>query len=283
MKKIGFIGVGVMGTPMVRHLKNNGYEVSIYTRTKSKVLSLLEEGIKWCDNVKECVYDKDVIMTMVGYPQDVEQVYFGENGIIENAKENAIVIDFTTSSPRFAVKIYETAIKKNIYTLDAPVSGGDIGAINATLSIMVGGDEQIFHKAYPLFEILGSTINYCGQAGSGQHVKMTNQIAIAGTIAGVCEAITYGKHSKLDLDVMMKCICHGAAGSWQLTNNGQHIIDGHFDPGFYIKHFIKDMKIAKEEMEAQGIHLEVLDKVLNMYESLNEDELGTQALIHYYR
>lgn len=283
MKKIGFIGVGVMGTPMVRHLKNNGYEVSIYTRTKSKVLSLLDEGIKWCDNVKDCVQDKDIVMTMVGYPQDVEQIYFGDQGIIENAKENTIVIDFTTSSPRLAEKIYETAIKKNIYTLDAPVSGGDIGAKNATLSIMVGGDEEVFHEAYPLFEILGSTINYCGRSGCGQHVKMTNQIAIAGTIVGVCEAITYGEHAKLDLDIMMKCICNGAAGSWQLTNNGQNIIDEHFEPGFYIKHFIKDMKIADEEMKAQGIHLEVLEKVLKMYESLNEDELGTQALIHYYR
>jgi len=283
MKKIGFIGVGVMGQPMVKHLKNNGYEVSIYTRTKEKVLPLLDEGIIWHDSIKECIKDKDVIMSMVGYPKDVEEIYFGENGIIENAKEGSLLIDFTTSSPRLARQIYEQAKKKKLDSLDAPVSGGDIGAKNATLSIMVGGEQDVYQKAYPLFKVLGSTINYCGPSGSGQHIKMTNQIAIAGTIAGVCEAITYGENAKLDLDIMMKCICNGAAGSWQLTNNGQNILNQNFNPGFYIKHFIKDMKIAKEEMEEAGIHLEVLDKVLKMYQSLNEDELGTQALIHYYQ
>ncbi len=282
MKTIGFIGVGVMGKPMVKHLKEAGYEVSIYTRTKEKVLSLLDEGIIWCDTIKDCVKNKDIVMTMVGYPKDVEEVYFGKDGIIENVKKGCILIDFTTSSPRLAAKIYMQAKEKEVYSLDAPVSGGDIGAISASLSIMVGGDKEVFDKMIPIFNVLGKTIHFCGSAGNGQHVKMSNQIAIAGTIAGVCEAITYSKNVNMDLNIMMQCICNGAAGSWQLTNNGNNIINNNFEPGFYIKHFIKDMKIAREEMESQGIHLEVLDKVLNMYESLNENELGTQALIHYY-
>jgi len=282
MKKIAFIGVGVMGKSMVRNLKKAGYTLTIYTRTQSKVLDLLEEGIIWKDNVKDCVEDQDIIMTMVGYPQDVEDVYFGSQGIIENAKKESILIDFTTSSPLLAQKIYQKAKKHQLYSLDAPVSGGDIGAKNATLSIMVGGDQDVFEKVLPVFKKLGTTVNYVGEAGLGQHTKMTNQIVIAGNIAAVCEAIHYAHQTGLDTTTMMKCISKGAAGSWQLEHNGQAILDHNFEPGFFIKHFIKDMKIAQAEMKERHIDLHVLDTVLKMYEDLNEDEQGTQALIHYY-
>lgn len=282
METIGFIGVGVMGKSMVRLLKKAGYDISIYTRTQAKVEDLINEGIPWCDSIKECIFDKDIIMTMVGYPQDVEDIYFLENGILANAKKGAICIDFTTSSPALAQKIYTLAKTKHIKCLDAPVSGGDIGAKNGTLSIMVGGDIEDFERIYPILQTLGQTINHVGEAGLGQHTKMTNQIVIAGTIAGVTEAIHYAHKAGLDTKTMMKCISQGAAGSWQLDNNGQAMIDQNFDPGFYIKHFIKDMKIAQKEMSDDHTQLRVLDTVLKMYEELQENENGTQALIHYY-
>lgn len=282
MQNIGFIGVGVMGQSMVRNLHNAGYNVTIYTRTKSKVEDLLKEGIIWKDTVKDCVQNQDVIMTMVGYPHDVEEVYYGKDSILENAKKGALLIDFTTSSPALAQKIYTDALSYGLESLDAPVSGGDIGAKNATLSIMVGGDKEAFEKAKPLFQVLGKTIHYTGDAGMGQHTKMANQIVIAGTIAGVAEAIHYAHIAKLDTRTMMQCITSGAAGSWQLEHNGQAMIDQDFNPGFYIKHLIKDMKIAQKEMDTYDTHLNILDTVLRMYEELHEDENGTQALIHYY-
>ena len=282
MKTIAFIGVGVMGKSMVKNLSQAGYPVTIYTRTKSKVEDIIDDQIKWSDSIKECVKDKDVVMTMVGYPQDVENIYYGENGILENAKKSAILIDFTTSSPALAQKIYEDAKKYKLRSLDAPVSGGDIGAKNGTLSIMVGGDKEAYQDALTLFKVLGKTIHYVGNAGLGQHTKMANQIVIAGTIAGVVEAIHYAKTVQLDTLTMMDCISQGAAKSWQLENNGQAILNNNFQPGFYIKHFIKDMKIAQKEMSDFNIDLETLNTVLKMYETLNEDELGTQALIHYY-
>lgn len=282
METIGFIGVGVMGKSMVRLLKKAGYDISIYTRTQAKVEDLINEGIPWCDSIKECIFDKDIIMTMVGYPQDVENIYFLENGILANAKKGAICIDFTTSSPALAQKIYTLAKTKHIKCLDAPVSGGDTGAKNGTLSIMVGGDKEDFERIYPILQTLGQTINHVGEAGLGQHTKMTNQIVIAGTIAGVTEAIHYAHKAGLDTKTMMKCISQGAAGSWQLEHNGQAMIDQNFDPGFYIKHFIKDMKIAQKEMSDAHTQLRVLDTVLKMYEELQENETGTQALIHYY-
>ena len=189
--KIGFIGVGVMGKSMVRNLMKNGFNVSIYTRTKIKAEDVISEGAIWCDDIKDCVKDKDAIITIVGYPKDVEEVYFGEDGILNNAKEGAYLIDMTTTSPKLSIKIYEEAKKKNLYSLDAPVSGGDVGAKNATLSIMVGGDKESFEKCMPVFDALGNTIIYEGKAGSGQHTKMANQIAIGGAIAGVCEAVAY--------------------------------------------------------------------------------------------
>lgn len=279
MNKIAFIGVGVMGKPMVQHLTSAGYDVTIYTRTKSKVQDLIDLGITWKDSVYECIQNQDIIMTIVGYPHDVKDIYYGSKGIINNAKPGAILIDLTTSSPKLAKTIYNDAKAHQLESLDAPVSGGDLGAKNATLSIMVGGDYTTFQKVQKILDILGTSI-YVGTSGMGQHTKMANQIVIAGTIAGVSEAIHYAKEHQLDMNILMQCITKGAAASWQLEHNGQAMIDEQFQPGFYIKHFIKDLKIAKEEMDHQ--ELPVLNTVLQMYQSLQEDNLGTQALIHYY-
>ncbi len=286
MKKIGFIGVGVMGRGMVLNLSKAGYDLSIYTRSKNKVEDIISNKIKWCDNIEQCCKDKDVIMTMVGFPSDVEDVYFSEKGIINSIKENTILIDFTTSSPLLAQKIYNKAKEKGSASLDCPVSGGDIGAINGTLSIMAGGDKNIFDQVKPILETLGTNINYVGNAGNGQHTKMANQIALAGALAGTCEAITYAKSVNLDPKLMLQCISSGAAGSWQLSNNGPKILTNDFTPGFYIKHYIKDMKIAREVNATNDLDLEVLDIVLKMFETLQtngDEDLGTQALIKYYQ
>lgn len=285
MKTIGFIGVGVMGKSMVRNLMKKGFPVSIYTRTKSKVIDVIEEGAIWCDSISECVKDKDIIITIVGYPKDVEEVYFGENGIIANAMENSVLIDMTTTSPKLSINIYNEAKKRNIHAIDAPVSGGDVGAKNGTLSIMVGGDKDIFETILPVFEAMGTNIVYEGKAGSGQHTKMANQIALSGAIAGVCEAMTYAKNAGLDVETMLNSINKGAAGSWQMDNMAPRMLKGNFDPGFFIKHYIKDMNIAVSEALEFGAKLPISEEVLNMYKDLAEDgmgDLGTQALIKYY-
>ena len=286
MKKIGFIGVGVMGRSMVLNLIKEGYEVSIYTRTKSKALETIEKGALWCDSIRECVVDAEAIITMVGFPKDVEEVYLGKEGILQYAKPGSYVIDMTTTSPKLSMRIYDLALEKKIFALDAPVSGGDVGAKNATLSIMVGGDKEAFDNCLPIFEAMGSNIIYEGSAGSGQHTKMTNQIAITGIIASVCEAISYGESAGLDVQRMLDSISSGAAGSWQMTNMAPRILKGDLGLGFFIKHFIKDMEIAKEEAQEMDLNLEVLNKVLEMYKKLAQEELGdmgTQGLIRYYR
>lgn len=285
MRKIGFIGIGVMGKSMVRNLMKNGYEVSVYNRTKEKAQEVVKEGAVWCEDVKSCARGKDAVITIVGYPEDVKEVYFGENGILENADKGTVVIDMTTTSPKLSVEIYEEAKKRGIYAIDAPVSGGDVGAKNGTLSIMAGGDKEAFDKCQDIFKCMGTTIIYEGRAGNGQHTKMANQIAIAGAVSGVCEAITYAKGAGIDVQTMLDSISEGAAGSWQMSNMAPRMIKGDFDPGFYIKHFIKDMKIAKEEAEDENIDLKVLDTVLKMYETLEENnmgDLGTQGLLKYY-
>lgn len=285
MNKIAFIGVGVMGKSMVRNLMKKGFEVSIYSRTKSKALDVINEGAIWCENIRECVKDKDAVITIVGYPKDVEEVYFGEDGIINNSNKGTYIIDMTTTSPKLSVKIYEEGKKKGLIALDAPVSGGDVGAKNGTLSIMVGGDKEAFESCKAIFEAMGTNIIYEGKAGCGQHTKMANQIALAGAIAGVCEAITYAKSTGLDIQTMLDSISKGAAGSWQMDNMAPRMLKGDFNPGFFIKHYIKDMNIASEEAEEKDINLNVLESVLDMYKTLERDglgDLGTQALIKYY-
>ena len=285
MQNIGFIGIGVMGKSMVKNLLKKGFTVSVYTRTKQKAEEVIEQGALWCDSIAECVNQKDVVITMVGYPKDVEEVYFGEKGILENVSEGTYVIDMTTTSPKLSQKIYQEGKKKGILALDAPVSGSDIGAAQGTLSIMVGGDKEAFEQCKFIFEALGKNIVYQGKAGNGQHTKMANQIALAGAISGVCEALTYGKVVGLDLNTMLDSISKGAAGSWQMDNMAPRILKEDFAPGFFIKHYVKDLNIALEEIDDRGVTLNVLETVENMYHTMQREgkgEFGTQALVKYY-
>ena len=285
MKKIGFIGTGVMGKSMIRNLKKAGYELYIYNRTKEKAEELIEEGAVWCDTPGECAKNRDVVITIVGYPKDVEEVYFEEDGILENADEGTYLIDMTTTSPKLSVRIYEAGKKRGLHVLDAPVSGGDVGAKKGTLAIMVGGEKIDFEACQDVLAAMGTSIVYEGPAGSGQHVKMANQIAIAGAVSGVCEAIAYTKAMGVDVDTMIETIKGGAAGSWQLSNLGPKMASGDYAPGFYIKHIIKDMKIAEEEAEGKELVLPILQRVCEMYQELEKQGKGgngTQGLIEYY-
>ncbi|MFS1518954.1 NAD(P)-dependent oxidoreductase [Bacillus sp. SCS-151] len=283
--EIGFIGTGVMGNSMAGHLVDAGYKVALYTRTKAKAQDLLEKGAMWRDSVEELAQKANVIFTMVGYPHDVEEVYLGDNGILSHVKPGTYVIDMTTSTPTLAKKIYEEGKKKNIFSLDAPVSGGDIGAQKAQLTIMVGGDEQVFTTCKPILEIMGKNIILQGEAGAGQHTKMCNQIAIATNMIGVCEAVAYAEKAGLNPSKVLESIAFGAAGSWSLSNLAPRIIDDNFEPGFYVKHFIKDMGIALNEAEAMGMQTPGLSLAKSMYDELakkGEGESGTQALYKLY-
>lgn len=286
MRRIGFIGVGIMGASMVRNLMKAGFEVAVYTRTREKAKAVIAEGAIWCDSVKACAKGRDAVITIVGYPKDVEEVYFGEQGILAAADPGTVVIDMTTTSPKLAVRIYEDAKKAGLKALDAPVTGGDTGAREGTLTILAGGDEETFQSCMPYFDAMGSSIKYEGGAGNGQHTKMCNQIAIAGAIAGVCEAMAYAKGVGLDVSRMVDSIATGAAGSAQLQTVAPRILSGDFNPGFFIRHFIKDMKLAAEEAGNVHLSLGVLDYVLSMYEDMEaqgKGALGTQALIQYYQ
>ena len=285
MKKIGFIGVGIMGKSMVRNLMKAGYEVHIYARTKEKVEDVISEGAVFYDSIADCVKDRDAVITIVGFPQDVEEVYFDSGNILDSAAPGTYLIDMTTTSPMLSEKIYEEGTKRGFHVLDAPVTGGDTGAKEGTLSILVGGERQDYEACHPLFEAMGTNINYEGKAGSGQHCKLANQIMIAGTLSGVCEALTYAKEKGLDPDTFMKSVATGAAGSRQLDLYGPKIIAGDYAPGFFMKHFIKDMKLALIEANKSGIDLGVLSQVLANCEELEAEgcgELGTQALMKFY-
>ncbi len=285
MHSIGFIGVGIMGKSMVRNLMKAGYELHIYARTKSKVEDVISEGAIFHNSIAECVSGRDAVITIVGYPADVRSVYCDENCIFDSAAPGAYLIDMTTSSPSLAEDLYEAGTAKGFHVLDAPVTGGDFGARKGTLSILVGGEKEDYEACMPIFQAMGTNINYQGAAGCGQHAKLANQIVIAGTISGVCEALAYAQDKGLDLNVLFDSISTGAAGGSQLTNLGPKVIKGDYAPGFFIKHFIKDMKLAKEEAEADGLELEVLNKALENYlglESAGFGDLGTQALIKHY-
>ncbi|MEK3764814.1 NAD(P)-dependent oxidoreductase [Solibacillus sp. FSL K6-4121] len=285
-QKIGFIGTGVMGASIVKHLLNAGHEVTIYTRTKSKAEELIALGAMWASSPAEASKDQHIIFTMVGYPKDVEEVYFGTGGIFSVVKEDTILVDMTTSEPTFAKKIYNEAKSKGLHSLDAPVSGGDIGAKNGTLSLMVGGDFNIFEKMKPVFEVFGQNIIYQGEAGNGQHTKMCNQIAIASGMIGVCESMAYGLKAGLSMDDVLRSITAGAAGSWSLSNLAPRILQGNLEPGFYIKHIIKDMKIALDEAERMNLQLPGLALAKSMYDQLLEEgygDNGTQALVEFYK
>lgn len=284
MKKIAWIGTGVMGNAMVTHLINAGYTCSLYNRTKEKMMNLKDKAIL-CDTIADAVKDADVVFTMVGYPKDVREVYCADHGIFNHCKKGILCVDMTTSAPSLAVELSLIAKEKGVRLLDAPVSGGDIGAKNATLSIMVGGLKSDFDEALEYFQYMGKQITYIGESGSGQHCKMANQIVVAGNIAAVTEAISYIQSKGLDESLILQAISGGAAGSWQLSNNGPKILKEDYNPGFYIHHFIKDLKLVCEEAENAQLDLSVVKDVLSKYEYLalnGYSSLGTQALIKAY-
>ena len=286
MKKIGFIGTGIMGGAMAGHLIDAGYELSVYNRTKAKAEALIKRGAKWCSTAGECAQGQDAVITIVGYPKDVEEIYLGQNGILANAKKGTYIIDMTTSSPILAEKIYEEAKKKEIFAIDAPVTGGDTGAKNASLCILTGGDKSAFEAVKPILEKMGTNIIYEGTAGAGQKTKACNQIAIAGALAGACEAFSYAEAAGLDVKSVFAAISKGAAGSFQMSNVAANALDGNFEPGFMLKHFIKDMKIGAQTGEAFGMDMPVLKQVLCEAEKLETKGLGnkgTQSLIKYYQ
>ncbi len=283
---IAFIGIGVMGKSMCSHLMKAGAKARVFNRTKSKTDELVAAGATWCDTPKAAAEGASIVFTMVGYPKDVEEVYFGASGVFAGAKPGAIFVDMTTSSPDVAAKIYAEAKKKGFGSLDAPVSGGDIGARNATLTIMVGGDQKDYDELVPFFECLGKTIVLQGAAGAGQHTKMANQIAIAGSLMGAVEAVIYAERNGLDPRRVLTSITGGSAGSWQLQNMVPRMLDGNFDPGFFIKHYLKDLKIALDVANAAKLKLPLLAQAESFFRKMNETgyaELGTHALYLFYK
>jgi len=280
-EKIGWIGTGVMGKSMCTHILNAGYKLSIYNRTKEKANDLLNKGASWCLNPKEVAEKSDIVFTIVGFPHDVESVYLGENGVLSSIKKGAIVVDMTTSEPSLAQRIYKKAKEKGVSSIDAPVSGGDVGAKNGSLAIMVGGDKETYDKIFPFLELMGTNIAYMGKAGAGQHTKMSNQILIASTMIGVVESLLYAYKAGNDLNEVINVIGKGAAGCWSINNLGPRIVEGNFDPGFFIKHFIKDMGIALKEAKSMNLSLPGLALAYQFYISataLGFENLGTQGL-----
>ncbi|WP_342537112.1 NAD(P)-dependent oxidoreductase [Sporosarcina sp. FSL K6-3508] len=284
-EKIAFIGTGVMGASIVKHLVNASYDVTVYTRTKSKADPLVELGARWADSVGEAVREADIIFTMIGMPTDVEEVYLSENGIFANGRPSQTVVDMTTSSPELAIAIARKAESLQMHTLDAPVSGGDIGAQNGTLSIMCGGKKALYDRLLPILSVFGKQIVYQGDAGAGQHAKMCNQITVAGNMIGACEALAYAMKSGLDPDTMLQSVASGAAGSWSLSALGPRIIKEDYEPGFFVKHFVKDLNIALQETERLNLELPGLKLARKMYIELLDQgygEKGTQVLIKQY-
>jgi len=283
---VGFIGIGVMGNHMARHILNAGYTLHVHSRTRSKTQALCQEGAVWQGSVAPLAQQCQVIITMVGYPTDVEAIYMGTDGILGNAKSGTVTLDMTTSRPDLAITLHGEGHKKGIHCLDAPVTGGDIGAKNATLSIMVGGGEDDFTRVLPILELMGKNIHHQGPAGSGQHTKMANQIAIAAGMVAMCEALSYAGEAGLKPEKVIENIGQGAAGSWSLNNLAPRIIKQDFSPGFYVKHFIKDMGIALESARAMGLKTPGLELAAKLYAQLaaqgSENE-GTQALYKLFQ
>ena len=280
--KIGWIGTGVMGRWMCHHLMDIGYSATVYNRTKEKAQPLLDAGATWADSSSEVAANSDIIFTIVGFPPDVREVYLGENGILKGTKAGDIIVDMTTTEPSLAQEIYEEAKAQGVSAVDAPVSGGDVGAREARLSIMVGGDADAVGTIMPLFEAMGKNIVHQGGAGAGQHTKMCNQITISGTMIGVCEALLYGYKAGLDLETMLSSISGGAAACWSLDNLAPRVLQRNFDPGFFVEHFIKDMSIALDEAKKMNLSLPGLALVHQLYlavEAQGHGRLGTQALM----
>ena len=283
---VGFIGTGLMGSSMAGHIQAAGWPLLVYSRSRAKAESLLEKGAAWAETPATVAKNCDVIFTIVGYPTDVEEVYFGKEGLLTGVRPGAILVDMTTSSPKLAVYIADTTAEKGAAALDAPVSGGDTGARNAALSIMVGGEREAFDKVLPLLECMGENIILQGGPGAGQHCKMCNQITIAANMLGVCEALAYAEKSGLDAASVLKSISAGAAGSWSLLNLAPRILSGDFAPGFFVKHFIKDMTIATDAARSMKMDLPSLELALKRYRELADKGCkndGTQALYRLYK
>jgi len=279
--KIGWIGTGVMGSSMVGHLLAAGFSATVYNRTKAKTEPLLAKGAKWADTPKAVAEASEVVFTIVGFPTDVREVMLGSEGALAGSKKGNILVDMTTSDPSLAVEIAEAAAKKGVHSVDAPVSGGDVGAKNATLSIMIGGDKEIVDALDACWKAMGKTIVHQGGPGAGQHTKMVNQILIATNMIGVCEALLYGYKAGLDLPTVLQSVGSGAAGSWSLSNLGPRIMNNNFDPGFFIEHFIKDMGIALAESKRMGLSLPGLALSNQLYlaaQAQGHGRDGTHAL-----
>lgn len=280
--RIGWIGTGVMGSSMVGHLMAAGFSATVYNRSKSKAEALLAKGAAWAETPKALAEQSDVIFSIVGFPADVREVLLGEQGALVGAKPGAILVDMTTSDPSLAIEIANAARAKDVYSVDAPVSGGDIGAKNAALSIMIGGEKEVVEALQPAFAAMGKTIVHQGPAGAGQHTKMVNQILIATGMIGVCEALLYGYKAGLDLPTVLQSVGSGAAGSWSLSNLGPRMMNNNFDPGFFVEHFIKDMGIALVEAKKMGLSLPGLALAEQLYLSVKAKgwgRNGTHALL----
>jgi len=279
---IGWIGTGVMGRWMCQHLMAKGFKAVVYNRSKDKAAPLLEEGAQWADTPKMVAEAADITFGIVGFPKDVREVFLGKEGALAGAKAGKILVDMTTSEPSLAVEIYEAAKAKGVHSLDAPVSGGDVGAKNAALSIMIGGDKDVVDAVQPAFDAMGKTIVHQGPAGSGQHTKMVNQILISSNMVAMCEGLLYGYKAGLDLKTVFKSVSVGAAGSKALEVLGPRIMARNFEPGFYVEHFIKDMGIALDESKRMGLSMPGLALAHQLYLALQAQgygRKGTQALM----
>jgi 3-hydroxyisobutyrate dehydrogenase len=263
--RIGWIGTGVMGRSMCGHLLRAGYATTVFNRTREKAQSLLDAGARWAANPGRLAEVSDVVFTMVGYPADVLAVILGPDGVFSGLRAGAVLVDMTTSEPSLAVEIAQAAVQRNVWAVDAPVSGGDVGAREATLSIMAGGDAEVIDALMPCFNVLGKTIVRQGGPGAGQHAKMVNQILIAGNMVGLCEALVYAYRAGLDLRTVLRSVAFGAAGSWSLSNLGPRIIDNRFEPGFFVEHFIKDLGIALDESRRMGLSMPGLALAHQLY------------------
>jgi len=281
IQTVGFIGTGIMGAPMAGHLLEAGYTLRVHNRTREKAQPLVDKGAAWCDTPAEAADGADAVFSIVGFPGDVEQVILGEDGVLAAAKEGAVLCDMTTSEPALAQRIYEAARARGVGALDAPVSGGDTGAGEGTLAIMVGGDEADLQRLRPLLETMGETVRHVGPAGAGQHCKMVNQILIAGTMMGLAEAFTYGRAAGLNMETVLGVVSTGAAGSAALSALGPRVLEGDFEPGFIIEHFVKDMDVALKEAGRMRLDLPALRLARDLYHRSAEVHLnrkGTQAL-----
>jgi 3-hydroxyisobutyrate dehydrogenase len=280
--RVGWVGTGVMGRSMCGRLLDAGYRVTVYNRTASKADDLFGRGARWAGSPRAVADASDVVFTIVGYPKDVREVFLGQEGALAGANEGSVLVDMTTSEPALAIEIAEAATKRGLTSIDAPVSGGDVGAKNGTLSIMIGGDEEVVAALEPLWKLMGAKWIRQGGPGAGQHTKMVNQVLIATNMVGVCEALLYGYKAGLDLDRVLESVASGAAGSWSLSNLGPRIIAGNFDPGFFVEHFLKDMAIALDESRRMGLKLpglELADKLYREVAAQGHGRDGSQSLV----